>query len=47
MRLKFGNHSFDTASGVSIAIPLDFGGKQVNAWDVPRCFFPLRPKQVN
>jgi kynurenine formamidase len=36
MRLKFGNHSFDTASGVSIAIPLDFGGKQVNAWDVPR-----------
>jgi len=36
MRLKFGDHSFETTAGVSIAIPLDFNGKQVNAWDVSR-----------
>ena len=36
MRLKFGDRSFDTGSGVSIAIPLDFNGDQANAWDVDR-----------
>ncbi len=34
MKMTFGDRAFDSGSGVSIAIPLDFNGRQVNAWGV-------------
>jgi kynurenine formamidase len=36
MKMSFGDFIFDSESGVSIAIPLDFNGRQVNAWGVDR-----------
>ena len=36
MKMSFGELTFDSREGVSIAIPLEFNGPQANAWDVGR-----------